>query len=569
MPINYEAAKTLIKGLVQKMKSFRGNWEQNDPTADDYIKNRPFYTEEAEIVILPETTINSDSVIITSPLVVGQEYKITWNGVVYSSIARNYEGYRMIGNNAVYKNDNGIEDNTGEPFAAVTNGDALELFFYMDDTVTEHPVVSITTFGEKVHRIDEKYIPDIFAYKDDVIQNPENADFGQVLVATGISDKTGRPQWEPWDVFNSDGRLHMDMLPSGYPTLGDYGRFSVSNLLFENLSNSNNFNISLTNSAYIKVYRNSNGIKLFFTGTSKDTKTVVSGDKFSVYIPEILDTCSSATNINTCGKNLMLSSNNSQNAVHIHDIDNKPVVTFASGHIERDGTPLYDVQVRLRNVEAPLENYDAANKVYVDSSFDIVNDVIYIDNFSATPTIKDGKAYATYTVLGTNDNVRLTPNTKYHVIFQNTHYDCMSYITEIDGLSYVVIGNGEIFGSNGGDSEPFAFSQLYELNDTSPKDVTLITQSDGTYNISLAKTGYKQILEKYVPTTIPRTATASVGQTIVVKAVDDSGKPTEWEVVDMPVGIPTHTSADEGKILRIVNGTPTWTTIPNAEEVSF
>ena len=46
MPINYEAAKTLIKGLVQKMKSFRGNWEQNDPTADDYIKNRPFYTED-------------------------------------------------------------------------------------------------------------------------------------------------------------------------------------------------------------------------------------------------------------------------------------------------------------------------------------------------------------------------------------------------------------------------------------------------------------------------------------------------------------------------------------------
>ena len=28
MPINYEAAKTLIKGLVQKMKSFRGRMTQ-------------------------------------------------------------------------------------------------------------------------------------------------------------------------------------------------------------------------------------------------------------------------------------------------------------------------------------------------------------------------------------------------------------------------------------------------------------------------------------------------------------------------------------------------------------
>ena len=30
--------------------------------------------------------------------------------------------------------------------------------------------------------------------------------------------------------------------------------------------------------------------------------------------------------------------------------------------------------------------------------------------------------------------------------------------------------------------------------------------------------------------------TATVGQTIVVKSVDTSGKPTEWQAVDMPSG---------------------------------
>lgn len=30
---------------------------------------------------------------------------------------------------------------------------------------------------------------------------------------------------------------------------------------------------------------------------------------------------------------------------------------------------------------------------------------------------------------------------------------------------------------------------------------------------------------------------AKVGQTIVVKAVDENGKPTEWEAVDMPDSI--------------------------------
>lgn len=37
--------KTFYSALVQKLKRHRGNWKQNDPTADDYIKNRPFYEE--------------------------------------------------------------------------------------------------------------------------------------------------------------------------------------------------------------------------------------------------------------------------------------------------------------------------------------------------------------------------------------------------------------------------------------------------------------------------------------------------------------------------------------------
>lgn len=38
------------------------------------------------------------------------------------------------------------------------------------------------------------------------------------------------------------------------------------------------------------------------------------------------------------------------------------------------------------------------------------------------------------------------------------------------------------------------------------------------------------------PEYVPVPETASVGQTIVVKAVDDAGKPTEWEAVDMAIG---------------------------------
>lgn len=42
--------------------------------------------------------------------------------------------------------------------------------------------------------------------------------------------------------------------------------------------------------------------------------------------------------------------------------------------------------------------------------------------------------------------------------------------------------------------------------------------------------------EKYIPTTVPSVQTAQVGQLLSVKTVDENGKPTEWEAVDMPTG---------------------------------
>ena len=63
-------------------------------------------------------------------------------------------------------------------------------------------------------------------------------------------------------------------------------------------------------------------------------------------------------------------------------------------------------------------------------------------------------------------------------------------------------------------------------------------------------------------------ATAEVGQTIVVKSVNENGQPTEWEAVDME-GVPTVTTANNGQFLRVVNGAWSAATVPSAEEASF
>ena len=46
-----EVIKTFYNALLQRLKKHRGDWNQNDPSADDYIKNRPFYTDETKKVV--------------------------------------------------------------------------------------------------------------------------------------------------------------------------------------------------------------------------------------------------------------------------------------------------------------------------------------------------------------------------------------------------------------------------------------------------------------------------------------------------------------------------------------
>ena len=166
MPINYEATKTLIKGLVQKMKSFRGNWEQNDPTADDYIKNRPFYTEgEKEAVIIPEMVVSISNYFTTvtySPIIpfeVGKTYNVLWNGDSYSCVANELDGIPAIGD----------FEFSSLPFCIAVDKGMFGGAYIASPTDGDYTVL-VTGSVEVVHKIDRKYIdiPTNLATTDDV-----------------------------------------------------------------------------------------------------------------------------------------------------------------------------------------------------------------------------------------------------------------------------------------------------------------------------------------------------------------------------------------------------------------
>lgn len=82
-----EVIKTFYNALLQRLKKHRGDWNQNDPTADDYIKNRPFYTDDTKKVIKLDKKYLPDlglAPVATS----GNYYDLEDAPTVYSDVVR-------------------------------------------------------------------------------------------------------------------------------------------------------------------------------------------------------------------------------------------------------------------------------------------------------------------------------------------------------------------------------------------------------------------------------------------------------------------------------------------------
>lgn len=140
------------------------DWNQNDETQPDYVKNRPFYTgDPVGTVLVEESTVTftegssglyGAQVQSTFVATVGEAYKVYWDGSAYECTCADFNGYPAIGNLSIA----GAGSDTGEPFAImVNNGVGMEIL--STDTSASH-TFSISGFGSEVVKIDEKYLPD-------------------------------------------------------------------------------------------------------------------------------------------------------------------------------------------------------------------------------------------------------------------------------------------------------------------------------------------------------------------------------------------------------------------------
>ena len=142
--------------------SVQPDWNQNDSTAADYVKNRPFYTSDhVENVLVEESTVPfalTNGIYMghlesTFSATVGETYKVSWDGAVYESSCVNFHNMTIIGNLSLM----GYGSDTGEPFIMnVQNG--LGIAIATADTSSSH-TISISNYIASVVKINQKYLP--------------------------------------------------------------------------------------------------------------------------------------------------------------------------------------------------------------------------------------------------------------------------------------------------------------------------------------------------------------------------------------------------------------------------
>ena len=154
----------LIKeNIVGGGSSVQPDWNQNDSTQPDYVKNRPFYTgDPVETVLVEESTVSfaENSGLYMAQIqssfdaTDGETYKVYWDGAAYECACVNFNNMPVVGNLSIM----GAGSDTGEPFIiAVKNGVGTQIV--AADTAVSH-TFSISGLVQEVVKIDDKYLPE-------------------------------------------------------------------------------------------------------------------------------------------------------------------------------------------------------------------------------------------------------------------------------------------------------------------------------------------------------------------------------------------------------------------------
>lgn len=155
------------------------DWNQNDPEAPDYLKNKPFWSREYTDTLVAkkdvEVLYESGLIETITPLIDGKTYYVTLNDVKYTCVARKDEetGVVYLGNCTIDSYGDGNVGN-GEPFYCSSYSSGNIYLNMKEDGIYSF---SLSVLEEYVLKIEDKYIPFEKATWDMI-----GSKFGEVVV---------------------------------------------------------------------------------------------------------------------------------------------------------------------------------------------------------------------------------------------------------------------------------------------------------------------------------------------------------------------------------------------------
>lgn len=228
--------------FAKRSEGVRPDWNQNDDTQPDYIKNRPFHMLDVETVLMEEITVSfSKSSGLygvefpsTFEAAVGETYKVYWDGKVYECVCVDFNNILTIGNLSII----GAGPDTGEPFFMnIHNGEGI--LIGTSDTSDTH-TFSISGFISGIKKIDRKYLPKAAFITYDSSNNTYSSDltndelyerllYGEQVVfcRTGTNEYNYLMSW----VEGSEGRINLTFAGDYRLSLIPDGTISVTELM--------------------------------------------------------------------------------------------------------------------------------------------------------------------------------------------------------------------------------------------------------------------------------------------------------------------------------------------------
>ena len=549
-----------LKELSKTVENIRteygqiSDWNQNDKTANDYIKNRTHYESDSLTTVMDSTTVKINSNQTTGYILYNSlglpsladfknfnkkyNYNVIFNGEEYNNLpVVNRLTYNCLGNLALSSSDYA---DTGEPFLIVDMPSAYRVYLYFRDQLD---ACTLSIFAkDDIVKIPSKFMN--FDYVESIKSNPFTSEIGENAFEFGSNTSAlGRASMTTGSENTANGK---DSIASGLRTEANahasstFGLETIANGAYQVVSG--RYNVEDTYDEESKGYNPSKYAEIVGNGTS-DTKRsnarTLDWEGNAEYQGDVV--------ARGCGGENPISLVETAN-----DLNNKitaPLIASIGQILEVEEVDENGKPTKWKTVDKPevvtTTTNDKGKVVTVDSEGNKILEYPSMISYKYADKIQESNTGVLFCFDTAKPNLGLfsMPNkiTTFRV------YKDGVYIQGADLKTYNAFIELNVIDCN--ETRIFVIGKL-----TSDKVICYFYYfSSNEWSIKTQMLPVESLENMF----IQRPDEAEVGQILVVKAVDENGKPIEWETIDAPTG----SGGDGYSPIAIVEQTETGATI--------